>query len=83
MYRKYQIVAAIVGSVATYRLITRSHRRRYAEVARVAIDLSHQNAELQEQFRYLAHVLGAHDIMLDEFDLIALNNIIVDTEVTT
>ena len=76
MPRKYRIaVAGLIGSVIAFDLVTMPLRKKYAEIARIAIALDKQNNSLRQQLEYLVNMINAHDIELDEFDLIVLTNV--------
>jgi hypothetical protein len=73
-------LAALAALGSTYGLTILYHRRKYAQIARVLIIVGEERDVLKTQIRYLAEVLEENGVELSEFDLIALNNPIPQTE---
>lgn len=80
MPHKLQIAAALAALGSTYGLTILHHRKKYAEIARVLLIVSGERDILKTQMDYLVDVLNENSIELSEFDLIALNNPIPQTE---
>ena len=74
MPTKLKIALFGIVPIVACDLLTHYYRRKYAEIARVAIDLDKENDLLRAQMVYLVTVINENNIELDEFDMIALNN---------
>jgi hypothetical protein len=75
MPTKLKIAAGLVAIGVAYDLTTRPLRRENFEFAQTIIRLGRENESLHEQMDYLVNVLNENDIILDEFDLIVLTNV--------
>lgn len=75
MPTKYQIfallaVTALVQDVALFQLLRKHHH-----LSQAFLSVYEQNTSLEEQMAYLVHMLNENDVELDEFDLIALPSV--------
>jgi hypothetical protein len=69
-----KIVATAAGSVIAYRLVTRPLRKKHNATKAVALLLVDELASAQKKIAYLADLMDEADVMLDQFDVIALSN---------
>lgn len=76
MPTRQQILVAVISAIVAHDLATIPLRRQLKYLAAGFIHLDEHNTSLTKQMEYMIHLLNENDIELDEFDLIALPNVI-------
>lgn len=75
MPTKFQIAAGAFVAIMAYDLATHPFRTKYNTLVEHYTELQREHNILCDEMAYLVNLLNENDVVLDEFDLIALAHI--------